>query len=562
MSLILPERRHCFVKRKTRMPDCWKVITLTLTLILAIILVYPLMVLGTKSFFDPETGGFTLSHYLDFFTLKYYLSALKNSFVVCIVSTLAATVIGVPIAYIATRYTIKGKKLLDLLIILSMLSPPFIGAYSWILLFGRSGFITNLFSDFGIVFPSIYGFGGMVFVFAVKFFPHIYLYVTGALGSIDVSLEEAAENLGMSKFKRIWTVTFPLIMPTISAAMLMVFMAQLADFGTPMMIGEGYKVLPVLIYQAYLSETGGNATMASTMSVVMILCALSVLLIQRLVISRKNYTMSMLRPPVAEKVTGIKCVLLTAVCYLVALVGMLPQITVTVTSFMNTSGPIFVEGFGLESYKKIIHTCGKAILHTFSYSTVAIIIMIVAGVLIAYLSVRKRSRLNTLLDTLVMFPYVIPGSVLGIALLLSFNKKPIYLTGSWVILVIAYVIRKLPYTVRSSSAILYQIDESIEEASINLGVSPLKTFFKTTAVLMLPGVFSGAIMSWITTINELSSSVMLYTAKTSTISVSVYTEVLRGNYGTAAALSVILSLTSMISVLLFTKLSGGKSISL
>ena len=126
----------------------------------------------------------------------------------------------------------------------------------------------------------------------------------------------------------------------------------------------------------------------------------------------------------------------------------------------------------------------------------------------------------------------------------------------------AYVIRKLPYTVRSSSAILYQIDSSIEEASINLGVSPLKTFFKTTAVLMIPGVFSGAVMSWITTINELSSSVMLYTSKTMTISVAIYTEVLKNNYGTAAALSVILSLTSMLSVLLFTKLSGGKSITL
>ena len=188
--------------------------------------------------------------------------------------------------------------------------------------------------------------------------------------------------------------------------------------------------------------------------------------------------------------------------------------------------------------------------------------MIVVGILIAYLSVRKKNKLNTVLDVLVMFPYVIPGAVLGIALLLTFNKQPLYLTGTWIIMVLAYVIRKLPYTVRSSSAILYQIDPSIEEASINLGVSPIKTFFKTTAILMIPGVFSGAIMSWITTINELSSSVMLYTSKTNTIAVSVYTEVLRGNFGIAAALAVILSITSMASVLLFTKLSGGRSITL
>ena len=216
----------------------------------------------------------------------------------------------------------------------------------------------------------------------------------------------------------------------------------------------------------------------------------------------------------------------------------------------------------MDSYRNIINKLGRSVANTFAYATIAIIIMIVVGILIAYLSVRKKNNINTVLDVLVMFPYVIPGAVLGIALLLTFNKQPLYLTGTWIIMVLAYVIRKLPYTVRSSSAILYQIDPSIEEASINLGVSPIKTFFKTTAILMIPGVFSGAIMSWITTINELSSSVMLYTSKTNTIAVSVYTEVLRGNFGIAAALAVILSITSMASVLLFTKLSGGRSITL
>ena len=541
--------------------DFWKVLTILIMLILAVVLVYPLATIGFNSFLNEE-GTFSLANYLDFITLEYYTSALKNSFVVCLVATVIATLVGVPVAYIATRYAIKGKKILDMIVILSMISPPFIGAYSWILLFGRNGVITNFLNRIGINMPSIYGFGGIVLVFTVKFFPLMYLYVSGALGSIDASLEEAAENLGMSKIKRIFTVTLPLILPTITAAMLMVFMAALADFGTPMLIGEGYKVLPVLIYQQYLSETGGNASMASTLSVVIVLCALVVLIIQKVVVNRKNYTMSMLRPPKAEQLSKGKCALATFVCFLVAFIGILPQITVFVTSFLKTSGPLFVKGFSLDSYKAAIDKMGEAITHTFTYSVIAIVVMIVLGILIAYLSVRKRSKINNILDTLVMFPYVIPGAVLGIALLLSFNKAPLLLTGTPVILVMAYVIRKLPYTIRSSSAILYQIDTSIEEASINLGVSPVKTFFKTTAVLMIPGVFSGAVMSWITTINELSSSIMLYTSKTMTISVAIYTEVLKNNYGTAAALAVILSLTSMATVLLFTKLSGGRSITL
>lgn len=541
--------------------DYWKLLSLILMIILAIFLLYPLITICYKSVFNGD-GQLSFGNYVDFFTLKYYTSALGHSFLVCSVSTVIATLIGVPIAYIASRYNVGCKKFMNMIIIMSMISPPFIGAYSWILLFGRNGAVTTFLKTIGIQVPSIYGFGGIVIVFAVKFFPMIYLYVSGALGSIDASLEEASENLGMPRIKRLMTVTFPLILPTISAAMLMVFMATLADFGTPMLIGEGYKVLPVLIYQQYLSETGGDATMASTLSVVIILCALIVLLVQKFVISRKNYMMSMLRPPEEIKLKGGKRVLATAICYLVAFIGFLPQLTVFYTSFLKTSGPLFVKGYSLDSYCNIINKLARSVTNTFAYATIAIIIMIVVGILIAYLSVRKKNKLNTVLDVLVMFPYVIPGAVLGIALLLTFNRQPLYLTGTWIIMVLAYVIRKLPYTVRSSSAILYQIDPSIEEASINLGVSPIKTFFKTTAILMIPGVFSGAIMSWITTINELSSSVMLYTSKTNTIAVSVYTEVLRGNFGIAAALAVILSITSMASVLLFTKLSGGRSITL
>ena len=541
--------------------DIWKIISLFFLALLCVFLLYPLITIAYKSLLNTE-GRFTLSNYKDFFTLKYYTSAFRHSFLVCTVATVFAALISVPIAYISSRYNIAGKKALNMIIIMSMISPPFIGAYSWILLFGRSGVITVFFKSIGITVPSIYGFPGIILVFTVKFFPLIYLYVCGSLSSIDVSLEEAAENLGMPRLKRIWTITLPLILPTISAAMLMTFMAALADFGTPMLIGEGYKVLPVLIYQQYLSETGGDATMASTLSVIIILCALLVLLIQKFIVNRKNYNMSMLRPPEVIKISGWKRFLATGVCYAVAFIGILPQITVFVTSFLKTSGPLFVKGFSLASYRTVFGKLARALTNTFSFSLIAIAIMIVSGLVIAYLSVRKKNGINTVLDVLVMFPYVIPGAVLGISLLLSFNKKPLFFTGTWIIMVLAYVIRKLPYTVRSSSAILYQIDPSIEEASINLGVSPVRTFFKTTALLMMPGVFSGAIMSWITTINELSSSIMLYTSKTATISVAVYTEVLRGNFGTAAALAVVLSFTSILSVLVFNKLSGGKTISL
>ncbi|HEY8464015.1 MAG TPA: iron ABC transporter permease [Bacillota bacterium] len=541
--------------------NVWNFISLLVLGCLTLFLIYPMFQMLVQSFL-PEAGKFSFQNYIDFFKLKYYYSALKNSFSVCITATILATIIGIPLAYAMTRYNLAGKKLFNIIIILSMLSPPFIGAYSWILLLGRNGVITRFCTNFGIQMPTIYGWTGIVLVFSLKFFPYIYLYVSGVLGSIDRSLEEAAENLGGNSLRRLFTVTFPLILPTITAGMLMVFMASLADFGTPMLIGEGYKVLPVMVYEEYMSETGGNASFASTLSIIIIICAVALLLVQKLIISKRNYTMSALNPPKVIELSPLKKIVLTIFCFLLGFIAILPQITVIVTSFIKTNGPIFVKGFSLGSYTEILYRLGSTIKNTFVFSTVAILIMVLAGLLVSYLIVRKRSKLNSFLDILIMFPFVVPGAVLGISLLVAFNKPPIYISGTWFIMVIAYVIRKLPYTIRSSTAILYQIDAAIEEASISLGVPPLQTFFKTTAILMLPGVFSGAILSWITTINELSSSIMLYTGKTATISVAIYTEVVRANFGTAAALATILTVATTISILIFTKISGNKGITM
>lgn len=550
------------MKQLRKFFNFWNVVRIVAFVTLAITLVYPFFTMLKESFISQETGGFTLANYFEFFKYPYYYKTLLNSMSVVLAATFFSTLIGLPMAYITTRYNIWGKSIINIMIILSLLSPPFIGAYSWIILLGRNGFITNLFRNIGIELPTIYGWTGIVLVFSLKFFPYVYLFVSGALKSMDSSIEEAAENLGVSGLKKLMTITFPLILPTITAGALMVFMTSLADFGTPMLIGEGYKVLPVLIYEEYMSEIGGNATIASMLSVIIIICAVAILLVQKLIIAKKSYMMSSLRPPKVIQLKGGKRFWLTTLIFIVAGISMIQQVVVVITSFIKTNGPIFTKGFSLDSYRMIINKLSTNITNTFLYSTIAIVIMVIAGLLLSYLIVRRKSKVNGFLDILIMFPYVIPGAVLGISLLVAFNDGPIVLSGTATILIIAYVIRKLPYTIRSSTAILYQIDPSIEEASINLGVSPMKTFFKTTARLMAPGVLSGAILSWITTINELSSSVILYTGKTATISVAIYTEVVRASFGTAAALASILTVTTIVSILIFNKISGGKGITM
>ena len=537
----------------------WSIVIIVLLVLAAIFIVYPFAKLFYQSFF-PKGGAFSLSNYAKFFSKKYYMVGLRNSMIICVCTTILGTLIGIPMAYISTRFNIWGKRIINMAVVLSMLSPPFIGAYSWILLLGRAGFITKLLEKLGIEIGSIYGFQGILLVFTLKLFPYVYMYVSTALQNFDSSLEEASESLGVHGFKRIWHVTLPVIMPTILSAALIVFMTSLADFGTPMLIGEGFKTLPVMIYERYLSEVSSNASFASTLSVIIVSCSLLVLAIQKIIIARKNYTMSAMRPPEVVKLSTGKRILATFAVGFVALLAVLPQITVVVTSFLKTNGPLFVKGFSLDSYRAILGKLSTNIRNTFTFSVIAIIIMMILGLLLAYIIVRRRGKIANLLDTLVMFPYVIPGSVLGISLILAFNQKPVILTGTVLILVVSYTIRKLPFTLRSSIATLYQIDPAIEEASISLGVPPMKTFAKTTAILMLPGMLSGAVLSFIATINELSSTIILYSGKTGTISVAIYTEIFKDGYGTAAALATILTVSTVIALIIFDKVSGGKSV--
>lgn len=543
--------------------DAWSLITVAIFLLTLVFLLIPLAALFFSAFHDPKTGAVSLRNFIEFFTNPYYYKALLNSVKVTVVVTAICILIGVPMAYLMTTCNIKGKRLLEMLIILSMMSPPFIGAYSWILLLGRNGFLSNLVKDLlGIQIPSIYGFGGIALVFTMKLYPYIYIYVSGALSKLDASLPEAAENLGCTPLKKVFSIIAPLILPTVSAGALMVFTNAFSDFGTPMMIGEGYRVMPVLVYTEFVGEVGGSANFAAALSMLMVLITVVIFVVQRYVVDRKSYEMSFLRPLEVQKMGPLKSVLAHLFLYGVVCVSILPQVNIIFSSFRNSSGPIYKPGFSLDSYRAAIEKFSFTIFNTYRFALIAILIVMVLGMAIAYVSVRRKNPLTNLLDVVTMFPMIISGTVMGITLLLAFNSKPLLLSGTAAIMIVSFVIRRMPYTIRSSSAILRQMSPSVEEASVSLGCTPLQTFWKVTCPLMMSGVLSGLILSWITIINELSSSVILFTGRTSTMSVAVYTEVSRNNYGTASALSSILTVTVILSLLLFFKLSGKKSISL
>lgn len=467
-------------------------------------------------------------------------------------------------AYLLRSVKIRGSEFLNILIVISYLSPPFIGAYAWIQLLGRNGFITRILNAlFHVKLHGIYGFAGIVLVFSLQSFPLIYMYVSGAMKNLDNSLNEAAESLGCNAFQRVTKVIFPLVLPSLLAGMLLVFMRVFSDFGTPMIIGEGYKTFPVMLYTQFMGEVGTNDGFAATMCVIVIVIALMFFFIQKLLGQKFTYSMTALKPMQAQEAEGWRKVCAHLAVYLVTLVAALPQITVIITSFIGTiNGSLFTGEFTLDNYRNIFSKGNTvAIRNTYLFGLEAIVVVIVCGILISYLSVRKKNTLTGVLDVLTMFPYIIPGSVLGISFLYAFNGPPFLLGGTVIIMIIALSIRRMPYTIRSSTAIIGQISPSIEEASISLGASQVKTFLQITVPMMLPGVLSGAIMSWITLISELSSSVILYTSRTSTLTVAIYSEVIRSNFGNAAAYSTILTLTSIVSLLIFFKVSGSKDLS-
>jgi iron(III) transport system permease protein len=543
--------------------DVWSLVTLLVLGLYGLFLVYPLLNLFGQAVIDKSTGNLTLSYFHRFFSKPYYFNTLLNSFKVTFCVTILTVSLGTPLAYFFTRYNIWGKSFIRILIILSSMSAPFIGAYSWILLLGRSGVITTFFrSTLGIQIPSIYGFAGILTVLTLQLYPLIFLYVSGALKNVDNSLLEASDNLGCAGVKRFFVIIVPLIVPTLFAGGLLVFMRSLADFGTPMLIGEGFRTFPVTIFNEFISEMGGDDGFAAAISIIAIIITTFVFLVQRFFSTRKSFTMNSMNKIRPIEATGFTRFFIHLYTYVIVGLSIMPQVYIVYTSFKKVKGTTFVPGYSLGSYVDAFDKVGRAISNTLIIPGLGLVVIVFFAALIAYITVRRRNIFTSVADSVSMVPYIVPGSVVGITLLIAFNKPPIILSGTMLIMIIGLVLRRLPYTIRSSVAVLQQIPLNVEEAALSLGSSKLKAFFKITMPMMAAGLISGAILSWVTMISELSTAILLYVGRTKTLTVEIYTQIIRGNYGIAAALSTMLAILTVISLLIFNKVSRGEEISM
>jgi iron(III) transport system permease protein len=529
---------------------------------LILFLVVPVMLILRSSVLTPDGLHVTLGNFQKIFAYDYYRAAVINTLEISGGATIAAIVLGVPIAFCLARLPIPGKPLAVTLGTLPLLLPSFVSAHAWVLLLGRFGFLSQALRAVGIPFGSIYGRGGMIFVYTIQGFPYVLLLAMSAFSAIDVSLEEAGENLGSSPWRTFRTVTLPLLIPAMLSGGLLVFMASAENFGVPFVLAEDVPVLSVEAYKLFVSELGGNPGLAGAMGVFLIFCTAVPLLLQRAYLARQRFTTQTRgRPRVLAVSPGVRR-FTTALVFGVDFVALLPFLVVIVASFLEMRGPVMFFRFSVQSYREILTQSPEMITNTYLLATIGTLAAVILGVPIGYLVTRQRLRSGTLLETLSNAPLAIAGTVLGIGFVLAFNTRPLILTGSWVILVLAYTTRMLPFNVRSTVALLHQLDPAMEEASINLGVPPGQTFIRVTVRLLLAGIVSGAILTWVNVASELSSTVILYSGPWATMTVGMFQAMESRNLGVASAFASILVVSVAVPLLFVTRLFGQREVSL
>lgn len=530
---------------KVKLDLATKIAIALVVLILAVLIGYPLVKILTQSF-TPD-GRETLGK---IFTSPVNRQVLYNTVILGLLVGAVGTIIGFAFAFAQARLKFRGKKLLHLIALLPIVSPPFAVATAIITLFGRSGLITN--KIFGLDY-NIYGLTGLTVVLALSFFPVAYMNLLGMLKSLDPSMDEAASNLGASKFKIFCTVTIPMLIPGFASCFLLLFVEAIADLANPLVIGGDFTVLSS---RAYIAITGEyNVAAGAAYSLVLLLPGLLVFLVQKYWAERKSVVTVTGKPAGrVQLIDGfwarlpIMAVVLAVTALIVAI-----YLTVFIGAFTKILG--VNNTFTLANYKYVLSGIGSDAM--FTTTLLAIISTPIAGILgmlMAWLIVRKVKRGRGLLDFAGMLGLAVPGTVLGIGYALAFNKPLILgnlqllpaLAGGGAILggagaiVMVYVIRSMPSGQRSGVAALQQIDPAIDEASTSLGASGLTTFRTITLPLIRPALLSGLTYAFARAMTTLSPIIFITTPSTKIMTSQILSEVDAGRFGNAFAYCTIL----------------------
>jgi iron(III) transport system permease protein len=426
---------------------------------------------------------------------------------------------------------------------MATVTPPFLGAYVWVMLLGWSGLLSSALRAVGIPFDSIVGFSGIVWVGAWSAVGLVFLFAYDAFSTMDPSLEEAAMSVGASRLRAYLRISVPMATPALLTVGYLVLMGAFTDFGTPRIIGGDVEVLPVLVYNAFLGEVATQPAMASTASLVMVAISTVALMAQRFVLTRRSYALSGSARARPRELSRAGTVAAMAGTGLVFLLVFTPHAVVTALSFVTWTMDVPHLPVTLGNYEALGRRSLSPVLVSYGLALVSTLAAVLTGAVAAYVVVRKSFVvLGPGLNALVMLPYLIPGTVLAVGLIVAFSRPPLALTGTGAILAIAYFIRKLPYAMKAAEAALYQVHPSLEEAAMSVGAAPARAFRDVTVRLILPGLASGATVTFLATITELSATIMLYSAAWTTMTVVIFqaAQGMGGQFGVASATAVVM----------------------
>lgn len=550
-------RQSAALERKKLMADPIMVTTIVVLIaFLMLFILYPLAVLLVDSVYGKETG-LTLDIFKRIFAMGTFRTAISNTMKVGFTVGIFSTVIGLLFAYVEVYVKVKTKFMGGLFKVVSMLpvvSPPFVLSLSMIMLFGKAGIITRYLLK--IYDNSVYGYWGIVIVQTLTFFPVCYMMLKGLLKNIDPSLEEAARDMGASRFKVFSSVTLPLILPGLGNAFLVTFIESIADFANPMIIGGSYDTLATTIY---LQITGAfDKEGAAAMAVVLLTITLAMYLVQKYVLEAKTAATltgkaSRARMLIEDRSVTIP---LTVLCSLIALFVILMYICVPFGALFNTWGydfslttKWFVRVF--EKYKGF-----KAFRDSFLLSLASAPITALLSMIISYLVVKRNFKGKGFIEFVSMLAMAVPGTVLGIGYIRGFVNgvfgtgflEGIY--GSAWILIIVFVVRSLPTGTRSGISALRQIDKSIEESAYDMGADSFKVFMTVTLPLIKDSFLSGLVTAFVRSITAISAIILLVTPEFLLITVQINEFAEKGSYGIACAFATILIVITYGSVLL------------
>jgi iron(III) transport system permease protein len=529
--------------------------------IAVVFLVYPLanaMLLAfVKNGEELSAVNPTFANFARFFTAASYQRALWNSVYSGVASTVLATAVALPMAYAVARIDIPYRGLISAMTVVPLISPPFIGAYAWIILLGKNGTITQWVHAYtGWTLPTIYGPPGVIFALALSYFPYVFLIVQGALAAADRHVEDAARMAGASRARILRTITVPLVLPAIAAAMLIVFIKAIGDFGVPSILGGEFQVLPTLIY--YQIHGFFNLNAASAIAMVNVLLTLAAMAALAWIHRRRSFVTIGGTAQAAPRHSGTGARAFgNLYCWVVIVVAILPQLVIGLASFAaRWPGTMLPESYTLDHYRAVWSQLTRPIANSLILAGAATAFCIAFGTATAYASARDRLRARWALDVTIMLPFVLPGLVVGVAYLTAFNSGPLVLTGTALIIVLAYFTRRVAFVFRSVATAIGQIDPKLEDASRICGAGWGTTMRRVLVPLAAPAILAGAILVFSTLIGEISATVLLYSARWKTISIAIYELVLGDQLAQASAIGTITTVMTLLLVLAASRLAG------